>query len=211
MIASFCLYFTGHPLFSFHWRNLTTNDESLWNVTRIHDAGHSNSSLMTQSPFKAKVHSSSSTHTSPRNLFLLQSEFITVCYGNLTSPTSISDSNLTTSDIYNFIQQIDDNATINFLSINVNVQLEWMWTLCPPDQTESSKECFDTLEEMNDLGLDYGFVIEEENRVEILEKVKGFCKRIWYIYRTIGTYMRFGNGVLYGRSNACFFLGCVYL
>ena len=124
-----------------------------------------------------------------RYLFKVQEDFITVCYGNLTSTASTSDGNITTIDVYNFIKLVDDNVTTNYLSINVLVQLEWIWTLCPSGLNES-EQCKSKLEEMNDYGYDYGFLLNDTNSAtSIYKKVKGFCERIWYIYRTIGEYI----------------------
>ena len=124
---------------------------------------------------------------SQRHLFKLEEDFVSVCYGNLTSSDATSDGNITTIDVYNFIKLVDDNATSNYLSINVLIQLEWMWTLCPPSW-ETSAKCLSELEEMNEQGYDYGFLLDDETTTtSIYAQVEGFCRRIWHIYRTTGT------------------------
>ena len=125
-----------------------------------------------------------------RSLFKLQDDFVEVCYGNLTSTESIQDGNITTIDVYNFISLVDENKYLNFNSIPAFIQLEWMWTLCPPTWMSAAK-CLEELEEMNELGSDYGFTLTPENQNSVFSKVKSFCKRIWYQYRTTGESLDF--------------------
>jgi hypothetical protein len=125
-----------------------------------------------------------------RSLFKLQEDFVEVCYGNLTSPEAIQDGNITTIDVYNFINLVDEEEYSNFNAVPPFVQLEWTWTLCPPIWIDSAK-CFEELEEMNEEGYDYGFLLNPDNTDSVFNKVKEFCKQIWYVYRTTGKFFQF--------------------
>ena len=123
-----------------------------------------------------------------RSLFKLQDDFVDVCFGNLTSPQAIQDGNIFTNDVYSFVNLVDEKEYLHFNDIPVFIQLEWMWALCPPSY-RTSVECFEKLEEMNEKGDDYGFLLNPDDKDSVYHKVKNFCRRIWWVYRTTGKFL----------------------
>ena len=126
-----------------------------------------------------------STH---QNLFQVKEVFVNVCSDTLTSYESVSDGLISTTDVNDFITEITTSTVDwkNFNGLAVELQLLWMWTLCPKTDPSISHECYDELRRMNERKFEYGLKMKEEIKDLIVSKVKVFCGKIWVHFREIG-------------------------
>ena len=127
--------------------------------------------------------------------------FIDLCYANLTADaTKSKGDSITTTDIFEFLIGIcEDNQDcsvyypygipLNYDGLDVNIQLEWLWTICPPSW-RSSAACLEDLQEEQGID-DYGLILTETNKWINFNKTLDFCTRIWpYRQHTDGKFIQ---------------------
>jgi hypothetical protein len=107
-------------------------------------------------------------------------DFVEYCYTSLTGPQSTEDGLITTTDVYNFIRLVDHDGTHkSFDGLDIYLQLQWMWALCPPTSGEATNQCLDEMKEMYNDQLDYGFQLSPDTSTSVFEKIRGFCEKIY--------------------------------
>jgi hypothetical protein len=144
-----------------------------------------------------------------QSVFEVKKDFVDVCYNTLTSNQVVVNGNITTSDVHDFMVKISDrNEGLTFEGLDVEIQLHWMWTLCPNTMWRVSAsvttECYDDLERMNENESEYGFILTPETKDLIFLQIKDFCGRIWFLFRTIGEFHEIHRIILFRQNNPNF-------
>ena len=114
-----------------------------------------------------------------------EEEFVEYCFSNLTGPQSTEDGLITTADVYTFIRNIDhDDTHESFDGLNIYIQVQWMWTLCPR-QSGATNQCMDEMEQMYTEQEDYGFHLSPDKIKYVFEQIRGFCESIYPSLKSI--------------------------
>ena len=122
---------------------------------------------------------------------LYRDTFIEMCHNNLTEKQTLTvGDSITTTDIFDFLTGLcrddpncdgfyyPDGIPLNYDGLNVEIQLEWLWTICPPSW-RSSASCLENLQEEQGID-DYGLLIRNESeRWIVFDQTLDFCRRIW--------------------------------
>lgn len=121
---------------------------------------------------------------------LYRDTFIDMCYSNLTADTTLTAGDtITTTDIFDFLTGLcrndencdyyyyPDGMPLNYDGLDVNIQLEWLWTICPPSW-RSSAFCLENLQEEQGTD-DYGLIVDDSNKWIVFNQTFDFCQRIW--------------------------------
>jgi hypothetical protein len=109
--------------------------------------------------------------------------FLTYCRTQLLSPTVVSDGLISQTDAATFIWDIcdimDDEdlpafhcPTPEFSNLEPEVQLSFVWYICPHDEQVSLVDCLSNLAVQM---TDFGYPVSFSDQIATQEKVNGFC------------------------------------
>ena len=104
-----------------------------------------------------------------------KSEFIQNCASQMLAPSTMDDSKISQVEFTNFLLQLcisselcTPDATLDFNSLSIFIQLNFIWFICPT----KNQICVD---EIYDQGDEFGLIIDGDNSEEIEQRVYDMC------------------------------------
>ena len=97
-----------------------------------------------------------------------------------------------------------------FSSLDVDLQLVFVFALCPEDDPEDQRvACVNSLRSLDDAGIEFGYIVSPETMTEVAEDVEHLCSGLFsFVFRKLEcsySYSRFASSMFSHASFLCLF------
>ena len=118
---------------------------------------------------------------------LQQEQYLNYCRDELTSDEVTADGIISQNEFADKLVDFCDHFMVDniggykcplnrFSSLDVDLQLTFVFELCPEDETEDQRmDCVKSLQSLDDAGIEFGYIVSPETMTKVSEDVEHLC------------------------------------